>query len=65
MTTMMARTTNDLLAQDGREEWTETQALAPAAEEGLTLTPAHWEVIHSLRESLEANGFSCLSRHVP
>lgn len=31
-------------------DWQEAVAEALAASEGLTLTPAHWEVIHALRE---------------
>ncbi len=33
-----------------REAWSEDFARALAAQEGLELTPAHWEVIHFLRD---------------
>jgi len=33
-----------------RSQWSEAFARALAAHEGLALTPAHWEVIHFLRD---------------
>ena len=39
-----------------RDDWSEALALALAAQEGLKLTPAHWEVIHFLRAHYETHG---------
>lgn len=37
-------------------DWSEDFARALALEEGLTLTPAHWELIHFLREHYQVHG---------
>jgi len=39
-----------------RGEWSEAFALALASEEGLALTPAHWEVIRFLRAYYDEHG---------
>lgn len=39
-----------------RAEWSEAFAQALAREEGLVLTPAHWEVIRFLRAYYEEHG---------
>jgi tRNA 2-thiouridine synthesizing protein E len=39
-----------------REQWSEEFARALAEAEGLTLSPAHWEVIRFLREYYGAHG---------
>lgn len=65
MTTVTTRTTNNYEpTQEGQDAWSETRALELAAEEGITLTPAHWDVIHFLRQSCEQHGFSCSARLV-
>ena len=38
------------------DDWSESFAVALAREEGLTLTPAHWEVIRFLREYWQEHG---------
>lgn len=38
------------------QDWSEAFARALAQQEGLTLTPAHWEVIHFLREFWQEHG---------
>jgi tRNA 2-thiouridine synthesizing protein E len=38
------------------DDWSEAFARALAAEEGLPLTAAHWQVIHFLREHFHAHG---------
>ena len=38
------------------EQWSEAFAQALARQEGLELTPAHWEVIHFLRDFYFENG---------
>jgi tRNA 2-thiouridine synthesizing protein E len=47
--------------------WSETEARDLASKEGITLTPAHWEVIQALRNhyqefGLESNARSLLKR---
>ena len=37
-------------------DWSEDFARALACQEGLVLTPAHWEVIHFLREYYQTHG---------
>lgn len=37
-------------------EWSEDFARALALQEGLTLTDAHWEVVHYLREHFQTHG---------
>ena len=37
-------------------DWSEDFARALAREEGLVLTPAHWELIHFLREHYQQHG---------
>ncbi len=65
MTTLTTGTANHHNpAQEGRDEWNETRALQLAAAEGITLTPAHWDVIHFLRQSCGQHGFSCSARLV-
>lgn len=39
-----------------RSQWSEAFAQALAREEGLLLTPAHWEVIRFLRAHYDAHG---------
>jgi tRNA 2-thiouridine synthesizing protein E len=39
-----------------RSQWSESFAQALARHEGLTLTPAHWELIHFLREYFQTHG---------
>ena len=39
-----------------RSDWSEAFAQALAREEGLVLTPAHWELIHFLRAHDQAHG---------
>lgn len=39
-----------------RDDWSEAFARALAREEGLTLTPAHWEVIRFLRDKYREDG---------
>lgn len=39
-----------------RNDWSEAFAEALARQEGLTLTPAHWEVIRFLREYFQQHG---------
>ena len=39
-----------------RNQWSEDFARVEAREEGLLLTPAHWEVIHFLREHYAERG---------
>jgi tRNA 2-thiouridine synthesizing protein E len=38
------------------DDWSEDFARALAREEGLKLTPPHWEVIHFLREHYQSHG---------
>jgi tRNA 2-thiouridine synthesizing protein E len=38
------------------DDWSEDFARALARQEGLTLTPAHWEVIHFLRRHFHERG---------
>ena len=38
------------------DDWSEAFARALAREEGLTLTPAHWEVIRFLRDHYQEHG---------
>jgi tRNA 2-thiouridine synthesizing protein E len=38
------------------DDWSEDFARALARQEGLTLTPAHWEVIHFLRRHFQERG---------
>ena len=38
------------------DDWSEAFALALAREEGVTLTPAHWEVIRFLRDHYHEHG---------
>lgn len=38
------------------DDWSEDFARALAAQEGLVLTPAHWEVVHYLRERYQTHG---------
>lgn len=38
------------------DDWSEEFACAQAREEGLALTPRHWEVIHFLREHYQTHG---------
>ncbi|MCP5277630.1 MAG: TusE/DsrC/DsvC family sulfur relay protein [Thiobacillus sp.] len=38
------------------DEWSENYAVALAAQEGLTLTDEHWEVIRFIREYYEEHG---------
>jgi len=42
--------------------WSQSIALDLAAAEGITLTPAHWEVIDALRHHYQANGLSSSGR---
>lgn len=39
-----------------RDDWSEDFVHALAREEGLALTPAHWDVIHFLREYYQQHG---------
>ncbi|MCG8427863.1 MAG: TusE/DsrC/DsvC family sulfur relay protein [Chromatiales bacterium] len=47
---------------EGFNEWTEEKALALAAEEGITMTEEHWQVIHFIRNHCKENGTSCSAR---
>ena len=37
-------------------DWSEDFVIALAQQEGLTLTPAHWELVHYLRAHFQAHG---------
>jgi len=64
MTRMTTHGAGRMTAPREMEPWDEAQALMLAAEEGITLTPAHWDVINFLRQSCEASGFDCSARLV-
>lgn len=42
-----------------RKQWNEDVACRLATEEGVTLTPAHWEILHLLRE------YHAAHEHIP
>lgn len=46
------------------DEWSLEKAVELAAEEGITLTDAHWEVIHYLRRQCERQEGVCNARKV-
>jgi tRNA 2-thiouridine synthesizing protein E len=46
------------------DDWSEAFALALAPKEGLALTPAHWEVIHFLREYFHEHGVQAQVRRM-
>ncbi len=48
----------------GFDDWSESLALEMAREEGIELTPAHWEVIYFLRDSCREQGGQCSARKV-
>jgi len=49
---------------DNFNEWNKDVALALAAEEGIEMTDAHWEIIHFLRNHCREHGSSCTARKV-
>jgi tRNA 2-thiouridine synthesizing protein E len=51
-----------LMAQ--ADAWTEQQARVIAAEEGIEMTPAHWEVVHFVREQCELAEGPCNARKI-
>ena len=46
------------------DEWSEKHAQGIAAEEGISLTPKHWEVIHFLRQHYAQHGPTSYGREV-
>ncbi|MGV6826505.1 MAG: TusE/DsrC/DsvC family sulfur relay protein [bacterium] len=46
------------------EDWTEAAGKEAAAELGLELTDAHWEVVYFLRNHCKEHGTSCTARQV-
>ncbi|MEO5342613.1 MAG: TusE/DsrC/DsvC family sulfur relay protein [Gammaproteobacteria bacterium SHHR-1] len=48
----------------GQDLWSEEMGLAVAEELGIEMTPAHWQVIHFLREQCELTDGMCNARKV-
>lgn len=46
------------------DQWSESQAIMLAEEEGIVLEDGHWEVIYFLRDHCREHGTSCDARHV-
>ena len=63
-TTSPIRTETTTVVPKGFDDWSESRAVEMAREEGIELTPAHWEVIYFLRDSCRAQGGSCSARKV-
>ena len=63
-TTSSVRTETTTVVPQGFDDWSESRAVETAREEGIELTPAHWEVIYFLRDSCRAQGGTCSARKV-
>ncbi len=64
----MGKNTDNALDEEGYlvdpAEWTEAIAESLASREGLTLTRAHWDVLHFMRRYLEEHQVAPDTRHV-
>ena len=49
---------------DNFEDWTKDTAILLAAEEGIELTDAHWEMLHFIRDHCKEHGSGCSARMV-
>ena len=52
------------LPLQGLDDWNEERARELAAQEGIELTEAHWDVIRFLREQCETSSGDCTARKV-
>lgn len=64
MATVDHLSVEQMTAPENFNDWSEEQGRAVAAEQGLELTDAHWEVVYFLRNHCQEHGTSCTARNV-